>query len=67
MKQYDLEVDALIKLVKRGGMIKTGINVYNDKGVFMVNKDTSIKDSEILENLKRNGMYTIPVNMLHGG
>ncbi|MCP3922103.1 MAG: HD domain-containing protein [Desulfobacterales bacterium] len=33
----------------------------------MVNKDTSIKDSEILENLKRNGMYTIPVNMLHGG
>ena len=67
MKQFDLEIDVLIKLIKRGGFIKTGINVYNDQGVFLINKNTNITDPKILENVKRNGMRTIPINMLHGG
>ncbi|OQY11115.1 MAG: hypothetical protein B6I31_05560 [Desulfobacteraceae bacterium 4572_19] len=67
MKPDNTNIDRLIEIVKAGGVIKTGVNVYNKKGLLLLNKDISVSHVRILTNIKKNGVLTIPIDIDNDG
>jgi HD-GYP domain-containing protein (c-di-GMP phosphodiesterase class II) len=63
-----ISIDNLIEIVKAGGKIKTGVDVYNAKSILLLDKDVLVEKVKILEIIKDNGINSIPVNSaLNGG
>jgi len=57
-----ISIDNLIEIVRAGGKIKTGVDVYNKKGTLLLDKDILIEKVKILEIIKDNGINSVPVN-----
>lgn len=57
-----ISIDNLIEIVRTGGKVKTGIDVYNDKGILLLDKDVIVEKARILEIVKDSGINTIPVD-----
>ncbi len=66
-KQNYFSIDQLISIVKNGGTIKTGIDVYNDDGLLLLDKDILVKKTKILEIIKKSGLKSVPVTEASGG
>ncbi|MCK5837035.1 MAG: metal-dependent phosphohydrolase, partial [Desulfobacula sp.] len=62
-----ISIDDLIDIVKTGGKIKTGVDVYNSKGVLLLDKDVLVEKVKILEFIKENAIQSIPVNTAANG
>lgn len=63
-----VSIDNLIAIVAKGGKVKTGIDVYNAKGVLLLEKDILVSSVRTLEIIKAAGLRTLPLNSeSHGG
>ena len=63
-----ISIDNLIKIVRTGGKVQTGVDVYNDKGILLLDKDVLVDKVKTLEIIQKNGINSVPVNTsLHGG
>ncbi len=57
-----ISIDNLIEIIKTGGKVKTGVDVYNSKGILLLDKDVIVEKVKILEIIKDNGINSVPVN-----
>lgn len=63
-----VSIDNLIEIVKTGGKVKTGMDVYSKKGVLLLDKEIVVEKAKILEIIKEKGINSVPVNTeLAGG
>ena len=63
-----ISIDNLIEIVRTGGQVKTGVDVYTEKGVLLLDKDVLVDKIKILEIIKDSGINSVPVNTaLNGG
>lgn len=62
-----VKIDELIELVRKGGAIKTGVNVYNNRGALLIEKNVVIKSVNALITLKQNGLLDVPVDYEKAG
>jgi HD-GYP domain-containing protein (c-di-GMP phosphodiesterase class II) len=63
-----ISIDNLLEIVKSGGKVKTGLDVYNKEGTLLLEKDIFVTKTSILEILREKGVNTVPVNTsLDGG
>ncbi|MBA3009156.1 MAG: HD domain-containing protein [Desulfobacula sp.] len=54
-------IENLIEIVKTGGRIKTGIDVYNKKGTLLLGKNEVVDRVRSLEIIQENGIRSVPV------
>ncbi len=57
----------LIEIVKSGGTVKTGIDVYSEKGVLLIEKDTRIKEVKSLQRIIAEGLTEVPFDPVSEG
>ena len=63
-----ISIDDLIEIVKTGGKVKTGVDVYNKNGILLLDKNVLVDKVKILEIIRENGINSVPVNQsLNGG
>lgn len=63
-----ISIDNLIEIVRSGGKVKTGMDVYSENGILLLDKDIVLDKVKILEILKEKGIKSVPVNTaLNGG
>ncbi|MBU0484425.1 MAG: HD domain-containing protein [Proteobacteria bacterium] len=67
MKISRISIDSLIELVTGGGTVKTGVDIYNKKGILLLEKDVLIKSINPLLLVKNSGVFQIPVAMDSNG
>jgi HD domain len=60
MVKNAVAIDILIKIVEDGGKITTGIDVYNEKGTLLLDKDVVVTAINPLVIIKENGINSIP-------
>lgn len=66
-KHTRFTIDQLIEIVENGGTVKTGVDVYNTKGVLLLDKDILVNTVRHLEVIKENGIKYVPVNASQNG
>lgn len=54
-------IDNLIAVVKDGGAVKTGVDVYDREGTLLLAGDVLVDQAKTLETIKRNGLRSVPV------
>ncbi len=62
-----ISIDNLIEIVKTGGKVKTGVDVYNEKGILLLGKDILVEKAKILEIIKDSGVNSVPVSTSFDG
>ncbi|SLM31545.1 conserved hypothetical protein [Desulfamplus magnetovallimortis] len=62
MIESKINIDDLIEIVRNGGKVKTGIDVYNDSGVLLLERDIVVSQVKTLEIIKAQGVRTLPLN-----
>jgi HD-GYP domain-containing protein (c-di-GMP phosphodiesterase class II) len=62
-----ISIDNLIEIVKTGGKIQTGVDVYNENGTLLLDKDVLVEKVKILKIIKKSGINSVPVNTLSNG
>ncbi|MCP4673569.1 MAG: hypothetical protein GY857_19965, partial [Desulfobacula sp.] len=63
-----ISIDNLIEIVRTGGKVQTGVDVYNDNGILLLDKDVLVDKIKILEIIKKSGLKSVSVNTaLNGG
>lgn len=60
MVKNAVAIDVLIKIVEEGGKITTGIDVYNEQGILLLDKNVIVNTLKPLEGIKENGITSIP-------
>jgi len=62
-----VSLDVLMEIVKSGGRVKTGVDVYNANGILLLAGDVFVSKLKPLEIIKQSGINSVPVNTkLHG-
>jgi HD-GYP domain-containing protein (c-di-GMP phosphodiesterase class II) len=56
------DIDQLIEIIRRGGKVKTGIDVYNENGVLLLEKDVLVEHEKTLLRIKESGITDITIN-----
>jgi HD-GYP domain-containing protein (c-di-GMP phosphodiesterase class II) len=67
MVKGKIHIDQLIEVVEGGGRVKTGIDVYNDHGVLLLERDVLVTEAKPLYVIKQNGVRSIPISPKHAG
>ena len=63
-----ITIDRLIEIVQNGGAVKTGVDVYNNEGILLLEKNVLITTAKPLTVIKNNGISYVPINpQLSGG
>ncbi len=62
-----VNIDELIEIVRRGGSVKTGVDVYNSRHVLLIEKSVLINSVNTLLTLKQNGLLQVPVDFGNTG
>ncbi len=63
-----ISIDNLIEIIRTGGKVQTGVDIYNDNGILLLDKDVLVDKIKILEIIKKSGINSVPVNtVLNGG
>ncbi|HKL01069.1 MAG TPA: HD domain-containing phosphohydrolase [Desulfotignum sp.] len=60
-------IDNLIEIVRSGGKVKTGVDVYNRKGTLLLEKTVLVEKPRTLEIIKENGIRSVMVNASNNG
>lgn len=66
-KSGNMPIDRLIAIVKKGGSVQTGVDVFNDRGVLLLERHVRVNDVRPLRVIKRAGVDRIPVIETGGG
>lgn len=61
MENETISIDHLIDIVKKGGRVKTGVDIYNKSGVLLLEQDIMVSTVSVLENIKRNGVNNLAI------
>ena len=67
MKQNYIKINTLIEHVLRGGVVKTGIDIYNREGVLLLEKNVLISKITPLLAIKKAGILNIPMDYDNAG
>ncbi len=67
MSRTTIPIDKLIEIVAQGGSVKTGVDVFNNAGVLLLEKDVRVENANILRTIKRNGVSEITINPRSAG
>jgi HD-GYP domain-containing protein (c-di-GMP phosphodiesterase class II) len=67
MAHVNTSIERLIKIVEKGGSIRTGIDIYNSKKEKKIERDAVIKKADLLKALKAEGFDTLPISKKLGG
>lgn len=62
-----IKIDELIEVVRKGGVVQTGVDVYNKRGILLIEKDVPIRSVNILLTLKQNGLTEVPIDYKKAG
>ena len=54
-----MKVDKLIDIVSLGGGVKTGVDIYNQQGVMLIEKNVPIRKINPLLVIKKSGLAYI--------
>ena len=60
-------IENLIEIVKTGGKLKTGVDVYNKKGRLLLEKNIIVDQVRPLEILQQAGIRSVPLNSMADG
>lgn len=66
-KAGTISIDTLIEIVRAGGFVRTGVDVYNERGVLLLEKDVLVKEAKLLEIIKNAGVAQVPVSRVGNG
>ncbi len=61
MEQAKVSIDQLIEIIRNGGKIKTGIDIYNKNNILLLEQSVLVDSIAVLENIKRNGVKSLPI------
>jgi len=67
MKQKHFTINLLIDIIKRGGSVKTGINIYNNQNDLVIKGENPIQNINLLLVMKSKGIVTLPICPADGG
>ncbi len=56
-----ISIDKLIDVVRQGGRVKTGVDVYDGKGTLLLAKDVLVDKTKPLKIIRNNGLRHVPV------
>ena len=62
LKHHNLDISQLIKLIKDGGMVRTGVDVFNKDDVLLLEKDVLVKSIKPLLIIQEKGINLIPID-----
>ena len=62
-----MEIDKLLDIVARGGSVKTGINIYNEEGTLLLEKDVMVRKASTLLAIKQNGVHKLDIDSTSEG
>jgi HD-GYP domain-containing protein (c-di-GMP phosphodiesterase class II) len=62
-----VNIDELIEIVRNGGAVRTGLDVFNSRGVLLIEKTVLVKSVNSLLALKQNGLLEVPVDFSQSG
>jgi HD-GYP domain-containing protein (c-di-GMP phosphodiesterase class II) len=62
-----MEVDKLIDIVSRGGIVQTGVDIYNQNGVLLIEKNVPIRKTNTLLIIKKFGLADIQIDTINNG
>lgn len=62
-----ISIDNLIEIVRSGGKVKTGVDVYNSKGILLLEKNVVVEKVKHLEIVKDAGILSVPLNTSQDG
>ncbi|ACN13389.1 conserved hypothetical protein [Desulforapulum autotrophicum HRM2] len=67
MSNRQIKIEDLIHIIVQGGRVKTGVDVYNDHGVLLLDKDVVVDKVKTLEILMEKGISSLPTSGSEGG
>lgn len=62
-----ISIDKLIELVKAGGAVKTGVDIFTASGQLALQGDFLVEDEQVLLRVKTFGVNTLPISVGNGG
>ena len=57
-----LNIDKLINIVSKGGVVKTGVDIYNSDGVLLLEKNVLVQNVNTLLVIKKRGVSDIHID-----
>jgi HD-GYP domain-containing protein (c-di-GMP phosphodiesterase class II) len=60
--QYTFNIDRLIDIVRRGGGVRTGVDVYNRNNVLLLEKTVLVNSIKPLQIIREKGIDIIPID-----
>ena len=67
MDNLSIGIDKLVDIVSRGGYAKTGVDIYNEKGVLLLEKNVIVKSVNPLLVIKKFGVGNVSINTENSG
>ncbi len=61
MIESTISIDKLIGVVRQGGRVKTGVDVYDSNGTLLLSKDVMVDKTKPLKIIRNNGLLKVPV------
>lgn len=62
-----LRIDDLIEIVRNGGTVKTGIDIFNENDTLILEKNYTVSNPDILLRIKKSGTLEIPISSANAG
>jgi len=66
-KQHTLNIDSLIEVVRKGGAVRTGVDVYNRDNVLLLEKTVLVKNIKPLLIIQEKGISLVPIDTENEG
>ncbi len=67
MAQKQFSTDLLIDIVRHGGIVKTGVDIYNNQNDLVIKEDHPINNINLLLSMKNKGIVSLPICPDAGG
>ncbi len=64
---HKLNIDRLIDIVRNGGAVRTGVDVYNRDNVLLLEKTVLVRNVKPLLIIRKKGIGIVPINMENEG
>ncbi|MFK5952867.1 MAG: hypothetical protein QM498_07385, partial [Desulfobacterium sp.] len=61
MKSNKIDIEKLIKIIRQGGSVRTGIDIYNAQGVLLLEQNTLVNQEKTLNHLKEKGITRVKI------
>ncbi len=67
MAKATINIDSLIEIVASGGTVRTGVDIYNNKNVLLLEKDVPVNNVKPLLVIKNSGIRHLSINPSNTG